>query len=787
MSEAKNQKKLANPPVPAAEAEAEAAAEAEAEAEAEAKPATPKHQAPDSHQPVAFPLHDAVRAGDVAAVQRLLTAGVDVNAKDKSGNTALYLAATGRPDILLLLLAHGADVNARNGEDGYTALQVAAAFGEIVSINHLLEHRADRELTNHRGRTVAFFAKNEAIRNFIEQYVETPAVVAGAKSIEAARSLLDAGADVHVQNAPGSSALDIAVAPVEAGAVGSVQQLLAAGAVPVGNVQQSPAASAVPERKEQKQEAPDPERQRREAELYRAAASGNAERVRELLRQGVDVNARDERERWTPLQKAANKGHEQIVKLLLDAKADTEVHTEFMGSPDKTALHLAAQQGHAAVIKMLLDGGAQINAVDASGKTMPLHEAVAANHVESIDLLLTRGADVNARDNCGFTVLHGAASRVPALRWFDEYVLTKMMGVDVNPEEIKHSAALRQSNAEALIRNLFAHGVDPEVRNDEGRMAISYANNDAIRSLIERLTQLRQTQLDPTLVAVESCLREVKGAGGNPAFPGAGIRHNRSRASVAEDKRTILKIIMDYLARDVAVAVREHPIVVRGDLMGFASFSPALQAIRDRVCEAYGRLPAYLSVSLWPQVSNWFSATGALLREMLPTWMPGEAAGAALVQEIRDQVIEAYGRLPIYQLVELWLQIDDWLNRGVVPAWMGGEVEPRADAILVDDDQPEQQQEQTQRLPESAAQPTDDVPEPAPAAAEASAAVLPRPPASSLAVLAALEREKRRKVAEHPASAPGVAAAESDAESEQDEESDAEDGAEHGGDWYRPS
>jgi hypothetical protein len=67
----------------------------------------------------------AARAGDLAAMQKLLARGVDVNAKDKDGGTALMAAsAQGHLDVVQALLENGADVKAK-GSNGTTALSVA--------------------------------------------------------------------------------------------------------------------------------------------------------------------------------------------------------------------------------------------------------------------------------------------------------------------------------------------------------------------------------------------------------------------------------------------------------------------------------------------------------------------------------------------------------------------------------------------------------------------------------------------------------------------------------------
>ncbi|HEY4638126.1 MAG TPA: ankyrin repeat domain-containing protein, partial [Burkholderiales bacterium] len=53
-------------------------------------------------------LHDAARRGDLAAVERLLAAGAQVDATDGGGATPLYLAAgEGHAAVVARLLAAG--------------------------------------------------------------------------------------------------------------------------------------------------------------------------------------------------------------------------------------------------------------------------------------------------------------------------------------------------------------------------------------------------------------------------------------------------------------------------------------------------------------------------------------------------------------------------------------------------------------------------------------------------------------------------------------------------------
>ena len=67
----------------------------------------------------------AAEAGDAIAVNGFLSAGINANAKDDNGDTALTAAAArGDAQIVGVLLKRGADVNAR-GRNNWTALLLA--------------------------------------------------------------------------------------------------------------------------------------------------------------------------------------------------------------------------------------------------------------------------------------------------------------------------------------------------------------------------------------------------------------------------------------------------------------------------------------------------------------------------------------------------------------------------------------------------------------------------------------------------------------------------------------
>ncbi len=70
----------------------------------------------------------ATEARDVEAVKVLLDRHVDVNAVNDSGQTALHFAAQASDDIVRLLVASGANPNAKD-KQGRTPLDAALGVG----------------------------------------------------------------------------------------------------------------------------------------------------------------------------------------------------------------------------------------------------------------------------------------------------------------------------------------------------------------------------------------------------------------------------------------------------------------------------------------------------------------------------------------------------------------------------------------------------------------------------------------------------------------------------------
>ncbi len=107
------------------------------------------------------PLAAAAASGNPAVVLEILKHHPDVNARDASGDTAILAAFRALPqnhtlEILRLLIRAGADVNVRNGEYDPTAIFKACDLPENVAgkaISMLAQAGADFSVRDDLGRT----------------------------------------------------------------------------------------------------------------------------------------------------------------------------------------------------------------------------------------------------------------------------------------------------------------------------------------------------------------------------------------------------------------------------------------------------------------------------------------------------------------------------------------------------------------------------------------------------------------------------------------------------------
>jgi len=126
--------------------------------------------------------------------------------------------------------------------------------------------------------------------------------------------------------------------------------------------------------------------------LHWAVYNSDAAQVRELIKAGADVNARNDYGA-TPLTEAAEAGNPDIIGQLLKAGADPESSND----DGQTALMILARTSNIAAAELLLKHHAKVNAAEKWRGQTALMWAAAERQPEMVRLLIRRGADVNAR------------------------------------------------------------------------------------------------------------------------------------------------------------------------------------------------------------------------------------------------------------------------------------------------------------------------------------------------------------------------------------------------------
>jgi ankyrin repeat protein len=351
-------------------------------------------------------LSEAVKAGDLSALQALLDGpeGSAVNVKDAEGRTPLHLAClAGRGDMAEALVARGADPKIQETASGFTAAHCAAVSGDPRTVRAILgdpaiksswdsEGRTPHDIAAERGHVVAAALLNpNSSRGLFE------AVHAG--DLPSVTFLLAAGANPNSDDA--GFPLHTAAAM---GRPDLVEALLGKGADP----STLDAAGAIA--------------------LHHAAVNGNVPTVKLLLNaSGPGAKAAQASDGRTPYDFAVAGSHAEAAELLKpDGDAPVMVKAAAAEAAERSApaparepessglspLLAACAAGDLDTVQRLIGEGADADERDPASQMSAMSFAAGSRSPNAASILATlsaAGADASARDNSGLTPLHFAA------------------------------------------------------------------------------------------------------------------------------------------------------------------------------------------------------------------------------------------------------------------------------------------------------------------------------------------------------------------------------------------
>jgi ankyrin repeat protein len=195
--------------------------------------------------------------------------------------------------------------------------------------------------------------------------------------------------------------------------------------------------------------------------LHLASLYGNPESIKLLLAAGARIDTRDA-DGNTPLHIALLYRHPENLDEILKVNPDIDA----LNTEGYTPLHLAVRRSYnAKAVELLLQQGADVNIPDPAGRNALL-VSVGSNRKEYIRLLVSKGIDINSRDNDGNTALH-----------------YPLMNVLKNKMYLPYS--------KEIVKTLVEEGADPQIRNKQGKSPMDLAVESDENDLINLLKSLK--------------------------------------------------------------------------------------------------------------------------------------------------------------------------------------------------------------------------------------------------------------------------------------------------------
>ncbi|CAO2650642.1 Nn.00g019340.m01.CDS01 [Neocucurbitaria sp. VM-36] len=434
----------------------------------------------------------AIRRGDAELMKAKLDVGVDIDRETDDGITALVISIMEEkiditkllleqgadvhhrvstlppivhavmrndcgPQLIQLLINHGANPNSISGPEQMNALHWAAVDGMVDALDFLISKGMDLNSTCSKGRTPLILAAENG-------------------HITVAKVLLAKGAELFRRSQNGGTALAWAACN---GRLDTVKYLLEEG-VDVDDCDDCGLTA-----------------------LSIASNSGHLEVVEFLIEKGADVNSLSvEPKHFTPAMAAVMRGHTEVIRALTRHKADLNI----LNGNGETVLEVAVTQGHFEIVHVLLEA---LGGPNHPRDSVALQMAMADSHATIKSLIAT----------ASIMYLHFTNTSIgPGKFAWMSWVLDSG-GPLVKPRamsQMMHAALIQEQ--QDMIKALLGHGCNPDAYIPSGHTPLSFAierqNLEIVRVLLDAGADparpgrdphsLHSTPLHQALVALEA-------------------------------------------------------------------------------------------------------------------------------------------------------------------------------------------------------------------------------------------------------------------------------------------
>ena len=458
------------------------------------------------------PLTKALESDSKTMLENLVTSS-NIASTDSSGNTALHIAVSRDApiDFIRYLIDVGADVNARN-KNGDSVLYITVQKNRRDAGDLLLEKNADIFATNTQndsplrlaltqGGEVQDWLINSKTLNSTDGSGNTPLHYASEWHLNSAIiALIQKGAKLEAKNGNGESAVYSAVKGGD-DSPSTINVLVSNGLVidsknklgrdNLGNTPLHAAVkwSAFNTAKTLIALGVDVDAQNFSGKtaLSDACRSVKKDMAILLIKNGADINATDATGR-TVLMDAISSNHEEMVRLLLSYDADVKIQ-EMSG---RNAYHEAALTGNIGIINMIRKAGGNPLSRDAAGDTP--FSLVLNSDIAVIQAVL--GNNVAISDSDGNTPIHIAVRHHSSSKILKQLL---NMGYPASQRNGKGLTALNEAvtnNEMEQALALLEYGADPYIATTTGENAITSVFQTKNMELLDAIVKYNSTKSD---------------------------------------------------------------------------------------------------------------------------------------------------------------------------------------------------------------------------------------------------------------------------------------------------